>query len=105
MVHLRNSVEFAYWLQGAIEIGTLTDFSKAQKDLIINMLGSLAEESELTFVLRNLFKKSYGHPELFSVVNKELQAKFLHEIDPSYEEDQQFLLDVHQGKKGPKNDK
>jgi hypothetical protein len=93
-------VEFCYWLQGAIEIGGLTTFTTEQVARIKLVLNEATERTG--FMIGVGFALSSHTPdEAFQYVNKDLQAMFLHEIDPTYEGDQEHLLAVHQGRKEP----
>ena len=98
---LITSVQFSYWLQGAIEIGGLTDFTPKQLETIVRRIGRVTRHDEFTFAVLATIRYCAGHKDLFAVINRHLQAKFLHEIDPSYEGDQEFLLAVHRGEALP----
>jgi hypothetical protein len=93
--------QFSYWLQGAIEIGGLTDFTPKQLETIVRRIGELTAHDAFTFAVLASIRYCAGHKDLFSVINQHLQAKFLHEIDPTYEGDQEFLLAVHRGDAEP----
>ena len=93
-----SPVEFSYWLQGAIEIGSLGSFTKEQAELMLRRAESLkkADAFIATVILLN---KMFSHDKIFETINKDLQAKFIHEIDPSsYDGDQQYFQDIHDGK-------
>jgi hypothetical protein len=92
-----KSREFVYWLQGAFEIGKISEFSDEQFKVIAEKLEQLEDIGQFTFVARTLFR-NYNKEEIFDVIYQELQEVFIHDIDQSYEGDQQFLCDVHEGK-------
>jgi hypothetical protein len=93
-------VEFCYWLQGAIEIGGLTAFTNEQAAIVKQVLGTTTELNG--FLIGIGFALQYYPPnEAFAYINRDLQATFLHEIDPTYEGDQEHLLAVHRGEEEP----
>jgi hypothetical protein len=93
-------VEFCYWLQGAIEIGGLTTFTPEQAALIRHVSRNARERNG--FLIGIGFALSHLSPgEAFVPINEDLQAMFLHEIDPTYEGDQEHLLAVHRGETEP----
>src|SRR5262245_31808050 len=79
-------VEFCYWLQGAIEIGELTTLTGEQAATIRHVIATAKERNG--FLIGIHFALAYFPPhEAFAYINKDLQAAFLHEIDPTYEGD------------------
>src|SRR5215467_10014036 len=91
--------EFCYWLQGAIEIGGLETVSNDQAALIHEKLLTVAPHNVFTLTVFLLLH--YFPPQLiFDEIRKELQTMFIHDIDPSYEGDQQYFHDLHVGKAG-----
>jgi hypothetical protein len=92
-----TATDFCYWLQGAIEIGGLQAPSAEQRDAILRQL--LAVWPHDVFTLSSaLLLRFYALPEAFATVREELQKVFLHDIDPSYDGDQEFLQQLHEGK-------
>lgn len=92
-----SNVDFAYWVQGAIEIGEITTLSDKQVMMIrrrLNDIPKLDKFSGSVFLLLAMCTPQ----EAFDGINKELQKKFIHDIDPSYDGDQEFFNDVHSGK-------
>lgn len=89
--------EFYYWLQGAIEIGEMKGASPEQAKIIVEKSKAVQEQNWFTFTAFHSLQLCDLN-EAFAFLRAELQKIFKHEVDPSYEGDQQFQLDVHQGK-------
>ncbi len=90
-------VAFCYWLQGAIEIGELTSFDRTQARWVLRTLSNLKTHN--VFTMQALLLIGSMPPErAFKHIHRELQQIFIHDIDNSYEGDQEFLHLVHQGK-------
>jgi hypothetical protein len=95
-----SSVDFCYWLQGAIEIADLRGYTKEQAAKIKETIRRVDKPNG--FVIGVNFALSFYPPEeAFKKIHKDLQAIFVHDIDPTYEGDQAHLLAVHQGKEEP----
>ena len=94
-----ESVAFCYWLQGAIEIGEITTFTTEQAEKISQLLAKKAIKDHNVFTLQTLLLLRSLPPEIaFVHIHRELQQIFIHDIDNSYEGDQDFFHLVHQGK-------
>lgn len=93
--------EFCYWLQGAIEIGGMRRIDAAERREIQEKLNSLQYHVPFTFACQTTLAICGDDPRAFTVIHDELQKMFLHEIDPTYEGDQEFLLAVHRGEVDP----
>jgi hypothetical protein len=92
-------VAFCYWLQGAIEIGEITTFTAEQAAIIRQALEKKAIAEHNVFTLQSLILLRTLPPEIaFVHIRRELQQIFIHDIDNSYEGDQQFFHLVHTGK-------
>ena len=91
-----TSWEFAYWLQGAIEIGEPEAFSDEQVALIRRRVSAVTNPDRYSFTIAFVLDRCVRE-DLMSVIKKIQYDVFVHEIDPSYEGDQQFLLAVHRG--------
>ena len=90
-------VEFCYWLQGAIEIGGVTSLTCEQERLILAQL--MCVEPHSVFTLQTFLLLSYFPADaIFGSIKEELQKVFIHDIDPTYEGDQQYFHDLHSGK-------
>lgn len=88
---------FCYWLQGAIEIGGLETLSRKQAGRVFRTLANM--EKHNVFTLQSLLLLGSMPPEIaFVHINRELQKVFIHDIDNSYEGDQEFFHLLHQGK-------
>ena len=92
----RNS-DFAYWLQGAIEIEGLQGFTEEQIILIRRRLNNIPKKDSFSGTVW-LALSMYDAQKAFDVINTELQKKFIHDIDPSYDGDQEHFQNVHDGK-------
>lgn len=89
--------EFCYWLQGAIEIGGMREINASVRSNILDKLLHLTCKHPFTFACQMTLELCGDDPRAFTVIYEELQKIFLHEIDPTYEGDQHFLLAVHRG--------
>jgi hypothetical protein len=89
--------EFCYWLQGAIEIGGMRTLTDENTRNILHKLDKLQSQTSFTFACSITLSSCGDDPRAFNVIYEELQKMFLHEIDPTYEGDQEFLLAVHRG--------
>lgn len=89
--------EFCYWLQGALEIGGLQAPSAEQRDAILRQLLTVWPHDVFT-LSSALLLRFCALPEAFATVREELQKVFVHDIDPSYDGDQEFLQQLHEGK-------
>lgn len=94
-----DPVAFCYWLQGAIEIGGITTFTAEQAEKICRSLERIEIKNHIVFTLQSLILLRGLPPEIaFVHIRRELQQRFIHDIDNSYEGDQDFFHLVHQGK-------
>ncbi len=96
--------EFCYWLQGAIEIGGLNSIDMEQAKLIHKRLSLVKDVNYFTISVKAILE-NYPLDAGFRAIAEELQHMFKHDIDPSYEGDQDFYHAVHEGKGVPKNEK
>ncbi len=71
------------------------DASKRRQ--ILDKLQNLQYHVQFTFACQMTLSVCGDDPRAFTVIHDELQKMFLHEIDPTYEGDQEFLLAVHRG--------
>lgn len=93
-----DPVGFSYWLQGAIEIGGLSSFTPEQAKMVYRTLANCSSHN--LFTLQALLLIQYMPPHVaFTHINRELQNSFIHDIDNSYEGDQEFFNLVHKGEK------
>ena len=93
-----SPAEFCYWLQGAIEIGALDSVDRQKALMIIERLRTV--ERHNVFTLSSLMMFVHYEPQsVFKEVRKSLQEMFIHDIDPSYEGDQEYFHDLHKGLK------
>jgi len=94
-----SNCDFAYWLQGAIEIDGLKGFNETQITLIRRRLNDIPKKDAFSGTVWLLLATC--EPQIaFDKINQELQKKFIHDIDPSYDGDQAYFYDVHDGKIG-----
>ncbi len=93
-----SAVEFCYWLQGAFEIGQINKFTDEQASIVKHKLSEVQHDNAFTFSAKTLFAM-FPHEQMFDTMYKDLQAIFMHDIDPSYEGDQNAFSEIHQGKK------
>ncbi len=91
-----TSTEFAYWLQGSIEIGELNTFTEDQIAVIKQKLEEVERDNAFTFMLKVLLDR-LKYNQVFDTINTELQSMFIHDIDPSYEGDQAQFNKIHAG--------
>jgi hypothetical protein len=103
-----SNTQFAYWLQGAMEIGPITTFSDLQVTRILEALTSLCEPmdsfAQMVHATLHGLRGSAEPAALqaaFSAIYAPLQAKFIHDVDPSYAGDQEFYHLVHRGLVSP----
>jgi hypothetical protein len=95
----------AYWLQGANEIGELKEYSLEQCEAIAEKIEMVKEEErgELALFALNTVNAIRGFPpspdpkECFTRLAKFLNQTFRHDIDPTYEGDQEYFGKVHRG--------
>ena len=88
--------ELCYWLQGAIEIGQLTTYTPEQAAIMKERLMSFCGHDDFSF--RLLLTLTFFHPDVaFPLIRDRLAARFRHDIDPTYEGDQEILMGIHQG--------
>lgn len=92
-----SNVDFAYWLQGAIEIDELSEFTDEQVKLIRRRLNNISQKDAFSGAVW-LALAVHNKEEAFEIINKELQKKFIHDIDPSYDGDQEHFQNIHDGK-------
>lgn len=88
--------EFAYWLQGAIEIGQVTSFDERMIVTIKRRINDVEKKDQFVFttwLLLNLCAPG----DAFPVMHEELQKKFIHDIDPTYDGDQSHFNRMHDG--------
>jgi hypothetical protein len=88
--------EFAYWLQGAIEIAQISGFDKEMIVTIKRRINDVKVKDRFVFttwLLLNLCAPAHA----FAAINKELQKKFIHDIDSSYDGDQAHFQRIHDG--------
>jgi hypothetical protein len=91
--------DFAYWLQGAIEIGLLEGFDEQMILTIKRRINDVKAKDRFVFttwLLLNLCTPS----DAFAAINAELQKTFIHDIDPSYDGDQAHFQRIHDGDSG-----
>ena len=92
-----ETAAFCYWLQGAIEIGEMTNFTAEHAAKVFCALKRIKHHT--VFTLQSLILIQTLPPEVaFFHINNELQQIFIHVIDTVYEGNQEFFSDVHQGK-------
>ena len=102
---LDRKSSLAYWLQGANEIGGLEEYSLEQCETIAKKIEMVEteERGELAlFVLDTVncirgFPPSDNPKEYFTNLAKFLNQTFRHDIDPTYEGDQELFGKVHRG--------
>lgn len=90
-----SAFEFAYWLQGAIEIEGLSSLTSEQAQKVVEVAKQV--EGNDPFVFFTKLMLSMQGPAGFDAINRELQKKFIHDIDPSYEGDQEHFHAIHRG--------
>ncbi len=133
--------EFAYWLQGALEISATDMLLDSQIELIKRRLSDVPKfDEDLRFVLGDLtadqlaktnltydeavaFQKRKEQAntdtrylihiwfiltveksfEAFQTINDIQQSIFIHDIDPTYEGDQEYFHAVHRGEIDPED--
>lgn len=98
---------FCYWLQGYFEISRQPFLSKNHIHIIIGKLNKINEEKGsftqwLTELCEHFIKYQCRQAKLdyfFSIIQKNLNAVFVHVIDPSYETTYAHdeILQIHSG--------
>ncbi len=92
-----TNVHFAYWLQGALEIANLQGFSDAQVQTIRRRINDVENRDPDTQTIWLMLALSPAD-EAFPIIKQLQYEKFLHDIDPTYAGNQEFLCDIHDGK-------
>jgi hypothetical protein len=92
--------QFAYWLQGAIEIAELEGFTEDHIMMIRRRLNDIPKRDQYASTIW-LILAICSPDEAFKAINKIQYDIFVHDIDPTYDADQDFLHDVHDGKVVP----
>jgi hypothetical protein len=92
--------QFAYWLQGALEIEEIKTLSENQIAKIRQRLDDVVERdgycSSIWLMLAIL------SPSKATDAIKQIQSDtFVHDIDPTYDGDQQFFHRLHYGEEEP----
>lgn len=95
--------EFCYWLQGAIEIGELRSVQHTQALLIWKRLVLVRPQNYFAIAAKAILE-NYPLDVAFAAISEELQTIFQHDIDPSYDGDQNFFHAVHRGQALPLDD-
>jgi hypothetical protein len=91
-----TAVEFAYWLQGAIEIGLIDTFDERQILAIKRRINDVVARDRLVFTIWLLI--NLAPPEAaFREVREQLARTFVHDIDPTYDGDQEQFKVIHDG--------
>jgi hypothetical protein len=131
--------EFAYWLQGALEISGMTGFTQGQVEAITRRLGDIDSfDAALAAFLGSVGVEDFSDSHLdvaalrglqerkaqvaeglryplqiwitlhlkdgeaaFTAINAAQQKIFIHDIDPTYEGDQDYFHAVHRGEREP----
>ncbi len=93
---LFSPVEFAYWLQGAFEIGEIETFTSAQIRCIQQRMNDIPEKDGYSLALWKVLA-TFPPGQATEILRYMLNEVFIHDIDPTYEGDQQFLRHVHDG--------
>lgn len=88
--------EFAYWLQGALEIGEPESFTDEQIAIIRRRIATATPQDSYAFTIAFVLDRCV-HKDMMEVIKKLQNDIFIHDIDPSYEGDQEFLHAVHRG--------
>ena len=95
---LFTPTQFAYWLQGVFEIGEIDALTKDQAMIIRRRLNDVKDKQPYIVLLWAVLAT-----QSLSVATSELRKLqnniFVHDIDPSYEGDQEFFHDLHTGVK------
>ena len=92
-----DNVEFAYWLQGALEIADLQSLSEQQVMTIRRRINNVQSRNHyvsniwLTLALLDA-------PSALLEIKKIQHQKFIHDIDPTYDGDQEHFNAVHEGR-------
>lgn len=87
----KDDQQFAYWLQGYFEIAGTEKLTDAQLLKIAGAAAKVEQKGPLTrFVLDNIAVNAAGHK-----IAKFLNDTFIHDIDQTYEGDQDEFNDIH----------
>lgn len=95
-----NSRQFAFWLQGALEIADLEQFTEQQIIKIRRKLNDIPVRDSYASTVW-LILALCQPKDAFTAIKKMQYDLFVHDIDPSYDGDQIFLQEVHDGKITP----
>ena len=93
-------VQFAYWLQGALEIEEITTLSDLQITKIRKKLNDVIDRNG--YIQQIWLMLAILPPTEATIAIQQIQSDiFIHDIDPTYDGDQEFFHAVHQGKAEP----
>jgi hypothetical protein len=91
-----TAFEFAYWLQGAIEIGLIDTFNERQVLAIKRRINDVETRDRLVFTVWLLLNMA-PPAAAFKAVRDQLACTFVHDIDPTYNGDQEHFKLIHDG--------
>ena len=89
--------EFAFWLQGALEISDMTCFTEEHVMLIRQRLNDVKDRDNYTSSIW-LTLALLPPDQAFEEIIKLQHNTFVHDIDPTYDGDQEHFQAVHDGK-------
>jgi len=96
MTTIKDDVQLAYWAQGYFEIAGTNELTEAQAKAVAKAANAVEQKGELAkFIVDHVLDN--GFDSLGSVLAAKLEEKFHHDIDPSYEGDQDQFDQLHGG--------
>ena len=98
MTKIANDQQLAYWLQGYFEIAGTEDLSEDQFTAIANVANKVEKQGTLSHFILDLAVNN-GKADNGPALAKKLHEIFVHDIDPSYEGDQNQFNGLHNGGK------
>ncbi len=88
--------EFAYWLQGALEIGEIECLTREQVRRILRRMNDIPVKDLYATMVWTVLA-TYPLEKATGMVQYIQEQLFIHDIDPTYEGDQEFFHAVHRG--------
>lgn len=98
MLNIKTDRELAYAIQGFFEISGSDQLTREQAKAVLDMAGQLPKTSELAQFMSDTVL-DYGAKGAGPIIARHLADVFHHDIDPSYDGDQQDFQQIHDGDK------
>lgn len=94
--NIKTDQQLAYWLQGFFEISGKTELDVAQTSSILMTVARIENKGPLAHFVLDTIEAAAGG-QVGPAISDRLNKMFEHEIDPSYEGDQNQFGSAHNG--------